>query len=190
MGARLTTTFENRSSLEMEVRVFVPPDRPDHFRKIIRIKPGEKKQVLVKCFCDLDTNPERAVMILVFVEGVYTGVSLLPRHVLGYNKVIWDRSEVGLMHLRGIKNTLTDFCRPRLCFVLPLFLSVRNLSHTFDIWWWLLSLDLFVKSGGVPVACFLDWSAVGGPTSILYEFRGQSSDHLCLFLFSSTWNRS
>lgn len=140
MGARLTTTFENRSSLEMEVRVFVPPDRPDHFRKIIRIKPGEKKQVLVKCFCDLDTNPERAVMILVFVEGVYTGVSLLPRHLLGYNKVIWDRSEVGLMHLRGIKNTLTDFCRPRLCYFFFFFTSLpfcpKSLSH---IWYLMMA---------------------------------------------------
>ncbi|KDP33639.1 hypothetical protein JCGZ_07210 [Jatropha curcas] len=103
----------------MEVRVFVLPDRPDHFRKTIRIKPGDKKQVLVKSFCDWNSNPERPVIIMLFVEGAYTGVSLLPVHLLGYNRVICDRSEDGLLHLRGIKATFIDYYKPRWCSFLP-----------------------------------------------------------------------
>ncbi|EEF48308.1 conserved hypothetical protein [Ricinus communis] len=103
----------------MEIRVFVPPDRPDRFRKIIRIKPGENKEILVKSFCDWDINPERPVMFMLFVEGVYTGVSLMPTYLIGYKRVICDRSEDGLVHLRGIRASILDFCRPRWCSFLP-----------------------------------------------------------------------
>ncbi|KAD3336506.1 hypothetical protein E3N88_32025 [Mikania micrantha] len=47
MGARITI-FENRSNVDMEVRVFVPPDRPDRYRMIVRVKPGETKKQMTQ----------------------------------------------------------------------------------------------------------------------------------------------
>lgn len=51
MGSRLTA-FENRADVDMEIRVFVPPDRPDQYRMIVRVKPGEVKKVLTKKLCN------------------------------------------------------------------------------------------------------------------------------------------
>ncbi|KAG5527282.1 hypothetical protein RHGRI_028245 [Rhododendron griersonianum] len=80
MGARFTA-FENRTGVEMEIRVFVPPARPDRYRKIIRIKPGETKKVKTLTLCCEETNPENPTFLMVFMDGTYTGLSLLKFHV-------------------------------------------------------------------------------------------------------------
>lgn len=112
MGGSLTI-FENKSSVNMEFRVFVPPDRPDHFRKIINIKSGERKAILVQPFYHQTANPERPVMIMLFAENTYTGVSLHPRQLLGFRRVIFDRREDGSVLLQGTKASLIGYCRPR-----------------------------------------------------------------------------
>ncbi|KVH99836.1 Protein kinase, catalytic domain-containing protein [Cynara cardunculus var. scolymus] len=81
MGARLTA-FENRANVEMEIRVFVPPDRPDRYRMIIRVKPGEVKKVLSKRLCNWEeyfsSETDNHIFLMVFMDGIYSGVTLLP----------------------------------------------------------------------------------------------------------------
>ncbi|KAL3500406.1 hypothetical protein ACH5RR_039499 [Cinchona calisaya] len=102
MGAKVTA-FENRSSVEMEIRVFIPPARPDRYQKIFRIKPGEVKGLKTKSlFCE-DINVENPTFLMIFVDGGYTGVSLYPFHVQKYAKIFGYLDESGNVIFKGIK---------------------------------------------------------------------------------------
>ncbi|KAF7128888.1 hypothetical protein RHSIM_Rhsim10G0024300 [Rhododendron simsii] len=100
MGARFTA-FENRTGVEMEIRVFVPPARPDRYRKIIRIKPGETKKVKTLTLCCEETNPENPTFLMVFMDGTYTGLSLLKFHVVTYAKIVGYVDDYGLVVFKG-----------------------------------------------------------------------------------------
>ncbi|KAL5853290.1 hypothetical protein ACOSQ3_008408 [Xanthoceras sorbifolium] len=103
MGEKLTT-FENKCNVVLEIRVFKPPARPDHFRRIIRVKPGQKEEISLTDLCYNETNPERPAIIMVFIDGVYAGISLVPLDLVKYSKVICDRSyENGPVIVRGVK---------------------------------------------------------------------------------------
>ncbi|EEF48307.1 conserved hypothetical protein [Ricinus communis] len=110
MGVRLTT-IKNKLSVEMELRVFAAPARPDHFRQIIRIKPGGKANLLVKTLGEESRISGRLLIIMVYVDGVYSGVTLLPAYLASYSEVICDRGEDGLLNLRGIKATMFNTCK-------------------------------------------------------------------------------
>ncbi|KAL0330261.1 UNVERIFIED_CONTAM: hypothetical protein Sradi_5012800 [Sesamum radiatum] len=66
MGAKCCV-FVNKSNVEMELRVFLPPARPDKYRKIIRIKPGEVKFLKTAKLCCEDSGPEQTTHLMIFV---------------------------------------------------------------------------------------------------------------------------
>ncbi|KAI7747996.1 hypothetical protein M8C21_017392 [Ambrosia artemisiifolia] len=111
MGARLTT-FENRANVDMEIRVFVPPDRPDRYRMIVRLKPGEIRKVLTRSLFKYDTGEtDNHIFLMIHVEGVYTGVTLLPWEVKKYAKIIgYYRGDSGV-NLKGVRFTFSNLFR-------------------------------------------------------------------------------
>ncbi|XP_055819347.1 uncharacterized protein LOC129888391 [Solanum dulcamara] len=114
MGAKLTV-IENRCNDDIEIRIWVPPARPDKFERIIRIEAkGGWKEVNSKNFIDGDTN----TLLMIYVDGVYTGNYILPMHMLKYAKVICDTNENGNFVVQGIKPTF-NFCRFKGCAFFP-----------------------------------------------------------------------
>ncbi|KAD3336507.1 hypothetical protein E3N88_32026 [Mikania micrantha] len=80
MGAWLTI-FENRSNVDMEVRVFVPPDRPDRYRTIVRVKPGHTREVLTKILCNWEEyftcETDNHIFLIIFIhERVYDSMGV------------------------------------------------------------------------------------------------------------------
>ncbi|KAK4710583.1 hypothetical protein R3W88_005096 [Solanum pinnatisectum] len=119
MGAKLTV-IENRCKDDIEIRVWVPPARPDRFHSIIRIEAnGGWKEVNSKNFIHADATilddvdeDERvsSTMLMMFVDGVYTGYYFLLTDLAKYAKVICNRNEEGIFVVQGIKPTF-NFCR-------------------------------------------------------------------------------
>ncbi|CAN4076599.1 unnamed protein product [Withania somnifera] len=115
MGANLSV-IENRTNNDIEIRVWVPPARPDKFQSIIRIEAeGGWKEVNSKNFSNGDTinlydDEFGSTLLMIYVDGVYTGNYILPIHLVKYAKVICDINEDGLFVVQGIKATF-DFCR-------------------------------------------------------------------------------
>lgn len=109
MGARFTT-FQNKSEMEMEIRVFVPPARPDHYRTIIRIAPGETKRVKNTTLCCDYVGWENPSFLMIFTGGTYSGVCIMAHQVVKYTKIFGYVDENGLLVFRG-----TRFAFPSLC---------------------------------------------------------------------------
>lgn len=132
MGAKLTV-IENKSKNDIEIRVWVPPARPDKFESIISIKAGSWKEVNSKAFSFGHLSPEGLVssLLMIYVDRVYTVNYLLPIHLIKYAKVICDINEDGLFVVQGIKATF-DFCRFK--FTLFLFLLL-NIFDTISCYW-------------------------------------------------------
>lgn len=110
MGAKVTT-FENKSSLEMEIRVFIPPSRPDRYQKIYRIRPGEVKGLKRRSLCCEEINVDNPTFLIIFMDGVYTGVSLNAFHVQKYAKIFGYVDESGNVLFKGIKARFPCFLR-------------------------------------------------------------------------------
>ncbi|KAI3468298.1 hypothetical protein Pfo_024961 [Paulownia fortunei] len=110
MGARCSV-FVNKSNVEMELRVFLPPARPDKYKKIIRIKPGEVKLLKTTKLCCEESSPENPFHLMVFMDGVYTGTTLYPCHIKKYAKILGYLGNNGLVHLKGIRIRFPSFCR-------------------------------------------------------------------------------
>lgn len=117
MGAKLTV-IENRCNHDIEIRVWVSPARPDKFQSIIRIEgEGGWKEVNSKNFIhadatilDDDIEFVSSTLLMIYMDGVYTGYYFLPIHLVKYAKVICDINEDGLFIVQGIKPTF-NFCR-------------------------------------------------------------------------------
>ena len=77
MGAKVTV-FKNRSDVEMGIRVFIPPARPDQYQKIFSLKPDEVKGLKLRSLCCEDINVDNPMFLIIFMDGVYTGVQLHP----------------------------------------------------------------------------------------------------------------
>ncbi|KAK6119476.1 hypothetical protein DH2020_046780 [Rehmannia glutinosa] len=110
MGAQCSV-FVNKSGVEMELRVFLPPARPDKYRKIIRIKPGGVKLLKTRKLCCEDSSPENPFHLMVFVDGVYTGTTLYSFHIKKYTKILGYVDNNGFVHLKGIRIRFPSFCR-------------------------------------------------------------------------------
>ncbi|XP_049373604.1 uncharacterized protein LOC125838589 [Solanum verrucosum] len=126
MGAK-HTVIENRCKDDIEIRVWVPPARPDKFHSIIRIEAnGGWKEVNSKNFIHADAtnilNDEEesvsSTMLMMFVDGVYTGYYFLLTDLAKYAKVICNRNEEGIFVVQGIKPTF-NFCRFKGCAFFP-----------------------------------------------------------------------
>ncbi|KAK4730238.1 hypothetical protein R3W88_023226 [Solanum pinnatisectum] len=125
MGAKLTV-IENRCNDDIEIRVWVPPARPDKFQSIIRIEgEGGWKEVNSKNFIHRDAtilNDDdefvSTTLLMVYIDGVYRGYYFLPIHLVKYAKVICDINEDGLFVVQGIKPTFS-FCRFKGCAFFP-----------------------------------------------------------------------
>ncbi|KAF5936340.1 hypothetical protein HYC85_027469 [Camellia sinensis] len=104
MGAKLTS-FENRSSVEMEIRAFILPTRPDHYVSIAKIKPGETKE----CYDDID--PENPTLMMIYIESKF--IFLQQMDVINYAKIICDINEDGILNIRYIKVKLASLRRFR-----------------------------------------------------------------------------
>ncbi|KAH0648136.1 hypothetical protein KY285_033384 [Solanum tuberosum] len=127
MGAKLTV-IENRCNDDIEIRVWVPPARPDRFHSIIRIEAnGGWKEVNSKNFIhadatilndDDDIEFVSSTLLMIYIDGVYTGYYFLPIHLVKYAKVICDINEDGLFVVQGIKPTF-HFCRFKGCAFFP-----------------------------------------------------------------------
>ncbi|XP_015160198.1 uncharacterized protein [Solanum tuberosum] len=125
MGAKLTV-IENRCNDDIEIRVWVPPARPDRFHSIIRIEAnGGWKEVNSKNFIHADAtilNDDdefvSSTMLMIYVDGVYTGYYFLPIHLVKYAKVICDINDDELFVIQGIKPTF-NFCRFKGCAYFP-----------------------------------------------------------------------
>ncbi|KAK6782588.1 hypothetical protein RDI58_020384 [Solanum bulbocastanum] len=115
MGAKHTVIESND---DIEIRVWVPPARPDKFQSIIRIEgEGGWKEVNSKNFIHRDAtilNDEDefvlSTMLMIYVDGVYTGFYFLLTDLAKYAKIICNRNEEGIFVVEGIKPTF-DFCR-------------------------------------------------------------------------------
>ncbi|KAK4730265.1 hypothetical protein R3W88_023253 [Solanum pinnatisectum] len=117
MGAKLTV-IENRCNDDIEIRVWLPPARPDKFQSIIRIEAnGGWKEVNSKNFIHADAtilNDDdefvSTTMLMIYVDGVYTRFYFLLTDLAKYAKIICNRNEEGIFVVEGIKPTF-DFCR-------------------------------------------------------------------------------
>ena len=122
MGAKLTV-IENRCNHDIEIRVWVSPARPDKFQSIIRIEgEGGWKEVNSKNFIHadatiLDDNDDddgiefvSSTLLMIYIDGVYTGYYFHPIQLVKYAKAICDINEDGLFVVQGIKPTF-NFCR-------------------------------------------------------------------------------
>ncbi|KAK6782572.1 hypothetical protein RDI58_020368 [Solanum bulbocastanum] len=119
MGAKLTV-IENRCNHDIEIRVWVPPARPDKFQSITRIEgEGDWKELNSKNFIhhtmilnDNDDDEEfvSSTLLMIYIDGVYRGYYFLPIHLLKYAKVICDINEDGIFVVQGIKPTFNS-CR-------------------------------------------------------------------------------
>lgn len=110
MGAQCSV-FVNKSNVEMELRVFIPPDRPDKYRKIIRVKPGEVKLLKTTKLCCKDSSHEQHIHLMVFMDGVYTGATLYQFHIEKYARILGYLDNNGFVHLKGIRIRFPSFCR-------------------------------------------------------------------------------
>ncbi|KAH0648144.1 hypothetical protein KY285_033392 [Solanum tuberosum] len=130
MGAKLTV-IENRCNHDIEIRVWVPPARPDKFQSIIRIEgEGGWKEVNSKNFIhrdamnilnDEDDDEEEFVsstLLMIYIGGVYRGYYFIPIHLVKYANVICDINVDGLFVVQGIKPTF-HFCRFKGCAYFP-----------------------------------------------------------------------
>ncbi|PWA75635.1 DNA helicase, ATP-dependent, RecQ type [Artemisia annua] len=95
---------------------------------IIRVKPGEVKKVLTKRLFNWEywdeyfsSETDNHVFLMVFMDGVYSGVTLLPSEVKKYAKIIGYVDDLGVI-MKGVRFTLTSFFR------LNIFLSIHLLS--------------------------------------------------------------
>uniref|UniRef100_M1DDU2 Uncharacterized protein n=1 Tax=Solanum tuberosum TaxID=4113 RepID=M1DDU2_SOLTU len=117
MGAKLTV-IENRCNDDIEIKVWVYPDPPYRFHSTIRIEAnGGWKEVNSKNFIHRDTtilNDEdesvSTTLLMVYIDGVYTGSNFLLTDLAKYAKVICNRNEEGIFVAEGIKPTF-NFCR-------------------------------------------------------------------------------
>ncbi|KAH0645301.1 hypothetical protein KY284_033185 [Solanum tuberosum] len=117
MGAKLTV-IENSCNDDIEIRVWVPPARPDKFQSIIRIVAnGGWKEVNSKNFIHADAtilNDDdefvSSTMLMIYVDGVYTGSNFLLTDLAKYAKIICNRNEEGIFGVEGIKPTFNS-CR-------------------------------------------------------------------------------
>ncbi|KAH0648138.1 hypothetical protein KY285_033386 [Solanum tuberosum] len=127
MGAKLTA-IENRCNDDIEIRVWVPPARPDKFQSIIRIEAsGGWKEVNSKNFIHADATILKvndddefvsSTMLMIYVDGVYTGYYFLLTDLAKYAKIIRNRNEDGIFVVEGIKPTF-NFCRFKGCGFFP-----------------------------------------------------------------------
>ncbi|XP_027774873.1 uncharacterized protein LOC107028335 [Solanum pennellii] len=124
MGAKLTV-IENRCNDDIEIRVWVPPARPDKFQSIIRIEGnGGWKEVNSKNFIHADATilDERvsSTMLMIYIDGVYTGYYFLLTDLVKYAKLIIcnRKNEDGMVVVQGIKPTF-NFCRFKGCAFFP-----------------------------------------------------------------------
>ncbi|TMW82888.1 hypothetical protein EJD97_004137 [Solanum chilense] len=118
MGAKLTV-IENRCKHDIEIRVWVPPARPDKFQSIIRIEGnGGWKEVNSKNFIHADATIlddiqfVSSTMLMIYIDGVYTGYYFLLTNLIKYAKLIIcnRKNEDGTVVVQGIKPTF-NFCR-------------------------------------------------------------------------------
>ncbi|KAL7166185.1 hypothetical protein ACSBR2_036961 [Camellia fascicularis] len=110
MGAKLTS-FENRSSVEMEIRAFILPTRPDHYVSIAKIKPGETKELVTKSLCYDHIEPENHTIMMIYIESKF--IFLQQMDVINYAKIICDINEDGVLNIRYIKVKLASLRRFR-----------------------------------------------------------------------------
>ncbi|KAL4560276.1 hypothetical protein LXL04_032426 [Taraxacum kok-saghyz] len=106
-----------RATVDMEIRVFIPPDRPDRYRMIVRVKPGEVKKVLTKRLCNwkeyfpIEKSDDNHIFLMVFMDGTYTGVTLLPWEIKKFAKIIgYCVGDCGVI-IKGVRFTFTTFFR-------------------------------------------------------------------------------
>ncbi|TMW83629.1 hypothetical protein EJD97_001164 [Solanum chilense] len=130
MGAKLTV-IENRCNDAIEIRVWVPPARPDKFQSIIRIEGnGGWKEVSSKNFIHadakvLDDDDDEddfvsSTMLMIYIDGVHTGYYFLITDLVKYAKLIISnrKNEDGTVVVQGIKPTF-NFCRFKGCAFFP-----------------------------------------------------------------------
>ncbi|TMW84676.1 hypothetical protein EJD97_024655 [Solanum chilense] len=119
MGAKLTV-IENRCNDDIEIRVWVPNTRPDKFQSIIRIEgKGGWKEVNLKnvihadeTILDDEDEVVSSTMLMIYIDGVYTGNYFLITDLVKYAKLIIcnRKNEDGTVVVQGIKPTF-NFCR-------------------------------------------------------------------------------
>ncbi|KAL8521923.1 hypothetical protein ACS0TY_012176 [Phlomoides rotata] len=106
MGSKCCV-FVNKSKIEMEIRVFQPPDRPDKFKKIIGLKAGEVKVLKISKLCCDDSIPTH---LMIYADGVYTGATLFRPHIKEYAKILGYLDKNGV-HLKGIRIKFPSFIK-------------------------------------------------------------------------------
>ncbi|KAL3530171.1 hypothetical protein ACH5RR_009493 [Cinchona calisaya] len=112
MGSKLTI-LENRTYYNIELRMWAEPSRPDHFEKIIKMKPDGSTKIKADTFHrdDRQVRPQsESVLIMVYANGGWTGKYLFPQHLMTYAKVTCDRNQHGQVILRGTRPNF-NFCR-------------------------------------------------------------------------------
>ncbi|XP_059658075.1 uncharacterized protein LOC132304424 isoform X2 [Cornus florida] len=95
--------FENRSSVEMEIRIFTPPDRPDRYKKIIRIEPCKTQKVLSQ---SLFPDPINHTFLLFFTDGVYARRFELSQDVVGCTNITCEINHDGELNIQRFKDKL------------------------------------------------------------------------------------
>ncbi|XP_049377758.1 uncharacterized protein LOC125842500 [Solanum stenotomum] len=131
MGAKVLTVIENRCNHDIEIRVWVPPARPDKFQSIIRIEANggwkelNSKNIIHGDATILNDNDDddiefvSSTLLMIYIDDVHTGYYFLPIHLLKYAKVIiCDINEDGFFVVQGIKPTF-HFCRFKGCAFFP-----------------------------------------------------------------------
>ena len=104
MGSMLTA-FENRSSIEMEIRVSILPARPDRYLSIKKIPPGEIKELVTKSMCYKDTHdPENRTLLMVFMGSKF--VFLHQFEVINNAKIICNIDDEGKLNVIKVKAKL------------------------------------------------------------------------------------
>lgn len=131
MGSKCSI-FANKSKVEIEIRVFAPPARPDRYKKIIRVKPGETMLLrTTKLGCQATNLDE--ISLMVFLDNVYSGVTFYTQDIEIYAKILGYVDDNGRLRLKGIR-----FKFPSLC----MFKYAKSLNSSMHFWTVVIFLSL------------------------------------------------
>ncbi|KAK6912658.1 hypothetical protein RJ641_022259 [Dillenia turbinata] len=105
LSCEKSITFNNKlKSKEAELHITLTPTHQLLVRDIIGIGPGESTQSPTSQLSLLQSNPERCVLIKLFVSGFDTGQLFLGSQLVNYDTINIKQDAAGQFKLFGVKS--------------------------------------------------------------------------------------
>ncbi|CAL5359031.1 unnamed protein product [Camellia sinensis] len=107
--------LENNTDELLELKVEPPPMRPAYSNNgsVISINSQGKEEVKATRFSNRDANPDRIVILRVYLGGIRTDRALIPSQLVNFAKIVFDKDPHGELIIKAFRAKLTDLCRIR-----------------------------------------------------------------------------